>query len=119
MLEAVTERLLWPAESCPSSEATPRGRGRSCFAREASPPLQNILFVGAERRGEFAHALRLACRGHDVIAINPRETASAKAFRQGGGKFIRARIEDLPAESCRFDLVCENYPHPSGRGRMS
>jgi hypothetical protein len=78
-------------------------------------PLQNVLFVGAERRDEFAHAMRLICQGHDVIAINPRETASARAFRRAGGRFIRARIEDLPRESCRFDLICENYPYPSGR----
>jgi hypothetical protein len=76
---------------------------------------QKVLFVGAERRDEFVHAMRLSSRGHDVIAINPRETAWARAFRHEGGKFIRARIEDLPAESCRFDLVCENYPYPSGR----
>jgi len=49
------------------------------------------------------------------MAINPRETASAKAFRRAGGRFIRARIEDLPPGSCRFDLICENYPYPSGR----
>jgi hypothetical protein len=76
---------------------------------------QNVLFVGAERGDEFAHAMRLLCQGHDVVAINPRETASAKAFRRGGGRFIRARIEDLPPQSCRFDLICENYPYPSGQ----
>jgi hypothetical protein len=78
-------------------------------------PAPNVLFVGAERGDEFAHAMRLICQGHDVIAINPRETASARAFRRAGGRFIRARIEDLPPESCRFDLICENYPYPSGR----
>jgi hypothetical protein len=78
-------------------------------------PAPNVLFVGAERGDEFAHAMRLICQGHDVIAINPRETASARAFRGAGGRFIRARIEDLPPESCRFDLICENYPYPSGR----
>ena len=76
---------------------------------------QNILFVGAESGDEFSHAMRLTCQGHDVIAINPRETASAKAFRRAGGRFIRARIEDLPPGSCRFDFVCETYPYPSGR----
>jgi hypothetical protein len=76
---------------------------------------QNVLFVGAERGDEFALAMRLICQGHDVIAINPRETDSARAFRRAGGKFVRARIEDLPPESCRFDLICENYPYPSGR----
>ena len=63
--------------------------------------------------------MQLACNGHDVIAINPRETASAKAFRRAGGKFIRARIEELPPNSCRFDLICENYPYPSGRHYVS
>jgi hypothetical protein len=77
-------------------------------------PLDNVLFVGAERPDEFAHAMRLTCQGHDAIAINPRETAAAKAFRRAGGKFIRARIEHLPPQSCRFDLICENYPYPSG-----
>jgi hypothetical protein len=76
---------------------------------------QTVLFVGAERGNEFAHAMRLACQGLDVIAINPRETASARAFRRAGGRFIRARIEDLPPDCCRFDLICENYPYPSGR----
>ena len=74
-----------------------------------------MLFLGAERGDEFSHALRLICQGHDVIAINPRETTAAQAFRRAGGRFFRARIEDLPPESCRFDLICENYPYPSGR----
>src|SRR5215468_12270455 len=77
-----------------------------CALRASTP---RALFVGSERRDEGAHALRLASRGHDVIAINPRETPSAKAFRRAGGKFIRARVEDLTPNSCRFDLVCENY----------
>jgi hypothetical protein len=76
---------------------------------------QNVLFVGAERGDEFARALRLSARGHDVIAINPRETVAGKKFRRAGGRFIRARIEELPRKSCRFDLICENYPYPSGR----
>jgi hypothetical protein len=82
--------------------------GRRC-------PVKNVLFVGAERGDEFAHAMRLICQGDDVIAINPRETASAKAFRRAGGNFIRGRIEELPPKSCRFDLICETYPYPSGR----
>lgn len=77
--------------------------------------LRSVLFVGAERGHEFAHAMRLICQGHDVIAINPRETVGARAFRRAGGRFVRARIEDLPPMSCRFDLICENYPYPSGR----
>jgi hypothetical protein len=78
-------------------------------------PLQNVVFVGAERGDEFAHAMRLIWQGHDVIAVNPRETASAKEFRRAGGRVFRARLEDLPLHSCRFDLICENYPYPSGR----
>jgi hypothetical protein len=73
------------------------------------------LFVGAEREDEFSQAMRLICLGHDVIAINPRVTLAARAFRRAGGKFILARIEDMPPDSCRFDLIWENYPYPSGR----
>jgi monoamine oxidase len=75
---------------------------------------QNILFVGAERGDEFKDAMRFVCQGHDVMVINPRETASARAFRRAGGRFTRATIEDLPPKPCRFDLICENYPYPSG-----
>jgi hypothetical protein len=88
---------------------------QSEWTRASQGCAQNILFVGAEREDEFAHAMRLVCQGHDVIAINPRKTAAAKAFRGAGGRFIRARIEDLPPQACRFDLIRENYPHPSGR----
>src|SRR5262249_42980935 len=68
-----------------------------------------------EGADEFAHAMRLIRVGHNVIAVNPRESPAARAFRRAGGGFIRARIEDLPPGSCRFDLICENYPYPSGR----
>jgi len=78
-------------------------------------PLQNVLFVGAERGDEFAHGMRLIRQGHSVVAINPRQSNSARLFRLAGGRFIRARIEDLRPASCRFDLICENYPYPSGR----
>jgi transposase len=74
-----------------------------------------VLFVGAERADEFADAMRLASAGHDVIVINPRETAAARAFRRSGGTFVRARVEQLPTACCRFDVICENYPYPSGR----
>jgi hypothetical protein len=76
---------------------------------------QDILFVGAERRDEFKDAGRLLCQGHGVVAINPPETAPAKAFRRSGGKFIRGRIEHLPPDSCRFDLIRERHRCPSGR----
>jgi|SRR5215831_1821305 len=110
-LEAATERLQWPKGDC-LRKAPARSAG---FDLAPLRFAHNVLFVGPERDDEFAHALRLSTKGHDVIAINPRETASAKAFRRAGGTFIRARIEDLPPESCRFDLICENYPFPSGR----
>jgi hypothetical protein len=76
---------------------------------------QAVLFVGAERADEFADAMRLAREGHDVIVTNPRETAAARAFRRAGGTFVRAGIEQLPIACCRFDVICENYPYPSGR----
>jgi phosphatidylserine/phosphatidylglycerophosphate/cardiolipin synthase-like enzyme len=99
----------------PSTVSVKRKQARYC--RNCAPPrsAQNVLLVGAERVGEFAQAMRLARQGHGVVAINPRETASARAFRRAGGRFIRARLEDLPPECCRFDLICENYPYPSGR----
>jgi hypothetical protein len=74
-----------------------------------------VLFVGAERADELADATRLLCQGHDVIVINPRETAAARAFRRAGGTFLRARVEELPTACCHFDIICENYPYPSGR----
>jgi hypothetical protein len=74
-----------------------------------------VLFVGAERADEFADTTRLLCQGHDVIVINPRETAAARAFRRAGGTFLRARVEELPTACCQFDVICENYPYPSGR----
>jgi len=93
-------------------------RSQRCSNFMPTRPLQNVVFVGAERGDEFAHAMRLVCQGHDVIAVNPRETSPAKEFRRAGGKFFRARLEDLP-RVCRFDLICENYPYPSGRHYVS
>jgi hypothetical protein len=49
------------------------------------------------------------------MVVNPRETHAARTFCARGGKFVRARIEQLPQEYCRFDVICENYPYPSGR----
>jgi hypothetical protein len=77
--------------------------------------VQRVLFVGAERRDEFSHALRLADASHDVMVVNPRETLSARSFRRAGGRFVRTSVERLPLEHCQFDLICENYPYPSGR----
>jgi hypothetical protein len=56
--------------------------------------------------------MQLTRKGHDVIAIVPRETNAATALNQAVGKFIRARIEDLSSYPCRVDLVCGNYPSP-------
>ena len=74
-----------------------------------------VLFVGAERPHEFADAMSLECQGHDVLVINPRETPATKGFRKAGGQFVRTKIEALPPRCCSFDLICENYPYPSGR----
>jgi hypothetical protein len=76
---------------------------------------KNILLVGPERPEEFASAMRLMCGGHRVLAVNPRETRMSRAFQRVGGKFIRARIENLRPSCSRFDLILENYPYPSGR----
>jgi hypothetical protein len=74
-----------------------------------------VLLVGAERQDEFADALRLVRRGHDVTAVNPKETAAAREFQSRGGTFIRARVEQLPPACGCFDVICENYPYPSGQ----
>jgi Lysine-specific metallo-endopeptidase len=86
-----------------------------CCSDFASPSAtQAVLFIGAERTDEFADAMRLVRQGHDVIVVNPRETAAARAFRRAGGTFLRAEVERLPRACCRFDVICENYPYPSG-----
>ena len=90
-------------------------RSQRCSDFVSPCATQAVLFVGAERADEFADAMRLVCEGHDVIVINPRETAAARAFRWAGGRFVRARVEQLPTACCRFDVICENYPYPSGR----
>jgi hypothetical protein len=114
-LEAATGLLQRPNEYRPDRPPTQRNRRQRYSDFVLAGPPKTVLFLGAERGDEFSHALRLICQGHDVIAINPRETTAAQAFRRAGGRFFRARIEDLPPESCRFDLICENYPYPSGR----
>jgi hypothetical protein len=90
-------------------------RSQRCSDFVSPCATQSVLFVGAERTDEFADAMRLVCEGHDVIVINPRETAAAAAFRRAGGTFVPARVEQLPTACCRFDVICENYPYPSGR----
>jgi hypothetical protein len=74
-----------------------------------------VLFLGAERPDEFSDALRLHQEGHDVAVVNPRVSRAARLFRAAGGCFLPARVEQLPPSLVRFDLICENYPYPSGR----
>jgi hypothetical protein len=90
-------------------------RAQRCIDFASLSGTQAVLFVGAEREDEFADATRLLCDGHDVMVINPRETAAARVFRRSGGTFVRAKVEQLPTACCRFDVICENYPYPSGR----
>jgi hypothetical protein len=75
---------------------------------------RNVLFVGAERPDEFADAMRAVRRGHRVLVVNPRDTAAARTFRSLRGRFAHARIEELPRLGSGFEVICENYPYPSG-----
>jgi hypothetical protein len=114
-LETARAQLQWPRENS-LGRARPWGKRAQHgpdFARAYRR--LNVLFVGAETENEFKAATRLVYQGHDVMAINPRVTSTARRFRSAGGEFVRARIEDLPPTCCRFDLICENYPYPSGR----
>jgi hypothetical protein len=86
-----------------------------CSDIAADRGARRVLFVGTERPDEFADAMRLACRGHCVLVVNPRKTAAAAAFRRKGGRFIQTRIEQLPHGVAAFDVICEYYPYPSGR----
>ena len=115
MLGMRPEQLQWPKEDGPVRVPAQGTRTQRCSSFVPTRPAQNVLFVGAERPDEFADAMRLICQGHTVMVINPRETSSATAFRRQGGNFVRARIEQLPPECCQFDVICENYPYPSGR----
>lgn len=94
------------------AELTSKKVGCSNFAPRSR---MAVLLIGPERPDEFADALLLARKGHDVMVVNPRETPAARAYQCAGGSFVRARIEDLPPACCQFDLICENYPYPSGR----
>jgi hypothetical protein len=78
----------------------------------ARPFRRKLLFVGAERPDEFAHARRLAIQGHAVTVANPRSTAAAWAYRSAGGRFIDVRVERLPRAMGGFHVICENYPYP-------
>ena len=80
------------------------------------PASQNsVLFVGAERADEFANALRMVVRGHEVTVVNPRRTTPARAFQRQSGRFVTLRVEQLPCKSGPFDTICENYPYPLRR----
>src|SRR5690348_3178868 len=91
------------------------GLHRRCsdFLAPWSP--NSVLFVGAERADEFANAIEMVHKGHDVTVVNPRRTASARAFQRQSGRFVPLRIEQLPYKCGRFDTICENYPYPLRR----
>src|ERR1700756_4696377 len=76
---------------------------------------QKVLLVGAERPDEFADAMRLVRRGHEVVVVNPRASLAARGFAKDGGTFVRTTIECLPLALGSFDLICENYPYPVAR----
>jgi transposase len=92
----------------------PRPRQRCSDFQRCDVPLR-VLLVGAERPDEFRDAIRLVRRGHEVAVINPRLSRAARMFRGEGGWFVRAKVEQLPRALGDFDLICENYPYPSGR----
>jgi hypothetical protein len=92
-----------------------RGRRLHSLKCVLPRPFLQMLFVGSERPEEFREALKLATDGHAVLVVNPRETDAAKSFQLAGGKFLRARIEDLSPHCRGFELIREHYPYPSGR----
>ena len=106
------EQLQWRKED--TSGRVPAQRRQRCSEFVYSCPPQNVLLVGAERRDEFADAMRLVCQGHNITVVNPRKTAAARDFQSRGGTFIRARVEQLPPACRCYDVICENYPYPSG-----
>jgi hypothetical protein len=88
---------------------------RLCSDFAARGSTLQVLIIGAERRDEFANAMRLAGRGHRVIVVNPRESIAARQFVSKGGDFIQSAVERLPSTLCCFDLICENYPYTMAR----
>lgn len=90
-------------------------RRQRCSDFHCCGAAQRVLLVGAERPEEFRDAIRLLWGGHEVAVVNPRVSRAARIFRDEGGFFIPARIEQLPRVLGQFDLICENYPYPSGR----
>ena len=115
MREATVEQDQWLKKDGPCSFPAQHKQAQRCCNSSPAHHVRNVLFVGVERGDVFKDAMRLVCQRRDLMAINPRETASARAFRRAGDAFIRARIENLSPESCRFVLVYETYPYPSGR----
>jgi len=93
----------------------PLDRRQRCSDFEYSETAKRVLLVGAERPDEFRDAIRLLLRGHEVAVVNPRVTQAARIFHNEGGWFIPSRIEQLSRALGDFDLICENYPYPSGR----
>jgi hypothetical protein len=114
-LELAVERVQGLVDDSLSKNTVCRTRALRCSDFVPSSPLQSVLLVGAEQGHEFADAIRMMCSGHRVVVANPRETLAARAYRLAGGRFIKTRIEQLPPSCNRFNLICENYPYPSGR----
>ena len=109
------QQLQWLKEASPSWVPAHRQRQQRCSDFVPPCPSQNVLLVGAERHDEFGDAVGLVSQGHNVTIVNPRETAAAREFQSRGGTFIRARVEQLPPACKCFDVICENYPYPSGK----
>jgi hypothetical protein len=89
-------------------------RRQRCSDFQCNAFPKRVLLVGAERPDEFRDAIRLLRQGHEVAVVNPRASAAAHIFQRAGGWFIPARVEQLPRALGKFDLICENYPYPSG-----
>jgi hypothetical protein len=114
-LELVREQPQGLKKNSPGRVPARRTRGRRCSDFVPPSPAKTLLFVGAERQDELDDALRLSCRGHSVVVVNPRVTPAARRFVAGGGAFLQGRIDQLPAACGCYDVICENYPYPSGR----
>jgi hypothetical protein len=109
-----TEQVPWVRQDAPRRAPARHDRRQRCSDFVLPCPPQNVLLVGAERRDEFTDAMRLTGQGHDVTVVNPRATIAAREFQNRGGTFIRAGVEQLPPACRCFDVICENYPYPSG-----
>jgi hypothetical protein len=76
--------------------------------------MQRVLVVGAEQPEEFDWAAGLQASGQDVTVVNPRTTAAARQFRQGGGNLLTGTVESLPPQ-LSFNTIREDFPFPLGR----